>query len=108
MSLFNFNNNSRKPRRFHHEYIYVDERKEKLQKIEEDAKRDLGLLPPKERKPEDIRGTFINGTKHLKRKKERGTSYRFQVIIVAIIALSLLLNYLMTGKFGLQMLENLW
>ena len=35
------------PRRFSHNYIYVDERKEKLQKIEEKAKRDLGLLPPR-------------------------------------------------------------
>ena len=35
------------PRRFNHTYIYVDERKEKLQKIEEKAKRDLGLLPLK-------------------------------------------------------------
>ena len=32
----------RKPRGFRHEYIYVDERKEKLQKIEETAK----LVPP--------------------------------------------------------------
>ena len=30
-----------KPRRFNHQYIYVDERKEKLQKMEENAKRDL-------------------------------------------------------------------
>lgn len=37
-----------KPRRFNHQYIYVDERKEKLQKLEEKAKRDLGMLPPKE------------------------------------------------------------
>ena len=36
-----------KPRRFNHQYIYVDERKEKLQKLEEKAKRDLGMLPPK-------------------------------------------------------------
>ena len=28
----------RKPRGFHHSYIYVDERKEKLAKMEEDAK----------------------------------------------------------------------
>jgi hypothetical protein len=56
-----------KPRRFNHQYIYVDERKEKLQKMEENAKRDLGMLPPKEFSPEDIRGKFIEGTKHLKR-----------------------------------------
>ena len=34
-----------KPRRFNHQYIYVDERKEKLQKLEEKAKRELGMLP---------------------------------------------------------------
>ena len=45
----------RKPRGFRHEYIYVDERKKKKnQKIEETAKR-LGILPPKEFNPEDIR-----------------------------------------------------
>ena len=37
----------RKPRGFHHSYIYVDERKEKLAKMEEDAKRELGMLPGK-------------------------------------------------------------
>ena len=31
----------RKPRGFNHSYIYVDERKEKLAKMEENAKRDL-------------------------------------------------------------------
>ena len=40
-----------KPRAFSHQYIYVDERKEKLAKIEENAKRDLGMLPPKEFSP---------------------------------------------------------
>ena len=29
-----------KPRAFNHQYIYVDERKEKLAKLEENAKRD--------------------------------------------------------------------
>ena len=43
MGMFNV----RKPRGFNHQYIYVDERKEKLAKMEEDAKRDLGILPEK-------------------------------------------------------------
>ena len=62
----------RKPRGFNHSYIYVDERKEKLAKMEENAKRDLGMLPEKEFSPEDIRGKFIEGTTHLKRRKESG------------------------------------
>ena len=48
MALFK----SRKPRAYDHPYIYFDERKEKLKKIEERAKRELGMLPPKEFDPE--------------------------------------------------------
>ena len=39
-----FFNSMRKPRGFNHQYIYVDERKEKLAKMEEKAKRDLGII----------------------------------------------------------------
>ena len=42
-----------KPRAFNHQYIYVDERKEKLAKIEANAKRDLGMLPPEETTAEE-------------------------------------------------------
>ena len=36
-----FFNSMRKPRGFNHQYIYVNERKEKLEKMEEKAKREL-------------------------------------------------------------------
>lgn len=92
----------RKPRPFHHEYIYVDERKEKLQKMEEDAKRDLGMIPPKEISPEDIRGKFIEGTTHLKRRKESGREpLSYATIFVAIAVLLYILHYLVTGEFTL-------
>ena len=55
-----------KPRRFNHQYIYVDERKEKLQKLEENAKRDLGMLPPKEFSTQDISRKLLNRTKQHK------------------------------------------
>ena len=38
-----FFNSMRKPRGFNHQYIYVNERKEKLEKMEEKAKRELGI-----------------------------------------------------------------
>ena len=57
---------SEKPRAYSHQYIYVNERKEKLNKIEENAKRDLGILPPQESTAEErIRGKFVESTKHL-------------------------------------------
>lgn len=79
----------RKPRGFHHPYIYVDERKERLAKMTEDAKRELGMLPPKEFTPEDIRGTFVQGTTHLKRRKESGRKpmhFGMALVIIALLA----------------------
>lgn len=46
-----FFNSMRKPRGFNHQYIYVNERKEKLEKMEEKAKRELGMLPDKDSVP---------------------------------------------------------
>ncbi len=78
----------RKPRGFNHPYIYVDERKEKLAKIEERAKRELGMLPEKKFSPEDIRGKFVEGTTHLKRRKASGRKpVHVGVLLVAIVIL---------------------
>lgn len=91
----------RKPRGFHHNYIYYDPRKEKLKEIDERAKRELGLLPPKEFVAEDIRGKFVQATKHVKRRKESGRKpVSYGVLITAIILLLLLMHYLVTGRLG--------
>ena len=83
----------RKPRGVNHSYIYVDERKEKLAKMEENAKRDLGMLPEKEFSPEDIRGKFIEGTTHLKRRKESGRKPMHLGIILVVMAVLIYLWY---------------
>lgn len=88
-----------KPRGFHHNYIYYDPRKEKLAKIEENAKRELGLLPPKEFTPEDIRGKFVEATNHVRRRKESGTKpVSPGVLIMAIIILILIMRWIITGE----------
>ena len=89
----------RKPRGFQHNYIYYDPRKERLKEIDERAKRELGILPPKEFSPEDIRGKFVQATKHLKRRKESGKKpVPYGVLIIIIVLLLLLMHYLYTGK----------
>ena len=95
MSLFK----QREPRRFQHNYIYYDERKEKLRKIEEKAKRELGMLPEEEFNPESIRGKFVESTTHLKRRKENGgPRISFPVAIVLIVLLTILLLNLLSGS----------
>ena len=90
----------REPRRFEHKYIYYDERKDRLAKMEEKAKRELGMLPEETYNPENIRGKFDEGTKHLKRRKENGgPRMSIQTSVVLILALLFVLHWLMTGKF---------
>lgn len=94
--------NVREPRRFEHKYIYVDERKEKLAKIEERAKRELGMLPEKEFDPESIRGKFVEGTTHLKRRKASGGPVlKFPVAVVLIVLLTVLLVSILNGNLFL-------
>ena len=88
------------PRRFNHNYIYVDERKEKLQKIEDKAKRELGLLPAEENSYEErLRGVFVGETTHLKRRKENGQRISTKGIVVALAVAFFLLHYLITGSW---------
>lgn len=91
---------SEKPRAYSHQYIYVNERKEKLNKIEENAKRDLGILPPQESTAEErIRGKFLESTKHLKRRKESGRKpLTYAALLIGIGALCYVLHYLVTGE----------
>ena len=93
---------SEKPRAYSHQYIYVNERKEKLNKIEENAKRDLGILPPQESTAEErIRGKFVESTKHLKRRKESGRKpLTYAALLIGIGALCYVLHYLVTGELS--------
>lgn len=91
----------REPRRFNHKYIFVDERKEKLDKIVDNAKRDLGMLPPEETTYKDrLRGAFVNETTHLKRRKEEGERFSTKTLVVLIAIALFVLHYLITGRFG--------
>ena len=88
------------PRKFDQKYIYVDERREKLRKIEEKAKRDLGLLPPEEGTYEErIRGAFVNSTTHLKKRKEGG-GLKTQTVLVCLLVAIFILHYLLTGSWS--------
>ena len=60
-----------RPRRFHHEYIYVDERKERLKQIEQKAREELGMTSQKSVDPEKINQAFQEAMPHTKRKRQR-------------------------------------
>ena len=92
---------SQKPRAFSHQYIYVDERKEKLSKIEENAKRDLGMLPPGEPTYEErIRGAFVGENSHLDRKRSNASRISSRFAVAALFVCVFVLYYIMKTVYG--------
>lgn len=94
MSMFK----PRQPRGFNYKPRFYDPKREKWKKVEEDAKRRLGIIPPKEVNPEDIRGKFIEGTTHLKRRKEAGgrkftTLHLILILLLLLVVLYFAINY---------------
>ena len=92
----------REPRRFNHKYIFVDERKEKLDKIVESAKRDLGMLPPQEPKYEErIRGAFVSENSHLDRKRTAASRVSSRFAVAALFVCVFVLYYILKTVYGL-------
>lgn len=79
---------ARKPKGFHHHFIYVDERKDYLKKIEQQAKKELQTGNTEYQK-EDLKATFKSPIK-LNRKEKETYNYSHQTGCVILITLLLL------------------
>lgn len=71
MAFFSFYN-VRKPRQYEHKPIYWDPRRENLEERERRIRRELGMEESLEDYKPQIKGTFIEGTSHLKKNKAKG------------------------------------
>ena len=92
----------REPKKFNHKYIYIDERKEKLDKIVENAKRDLGMLPPREPSYEErLRGAFVNDNSHLARKRSNNSRISSRFVVAALFICAFVLYYIIKTVYGL-------
>ncbi len=91
MALFSFYN-VRKPRQFEHKPIYYNPRKEALEERERKIKRELGLEEPEQDFKPSIKGTFVEGTSHLKKSYNKGDNARSRTYknVRLIVLLSLL------------------
>lgn len=94
-----------KPRKFHRENYFHDERKERLEARVRKVKREMGILEDEEYKAEDtIRGSFVSGTSHLRRRiendelKETDKSKRYVKLAVWGVVLLIIFYLLITGK----------
>lgn len=91
---------TREPRRFRRVSIYTDERKEKLEKLVNDYKRETGEFPltQEDYTQNRFRGKFSEYTPRAKRYAEGGRGLiKWPVALVVIILLFMLLRWIMTG-----------
>ena len=90
----------RSPRRFHHEYIYANDRKQRLEEIEQRAKTSLeqaaehSQVEDLPRDADRFRGAFTPANSHLHR---RGQSYgvAFGSGIFLFVAIFLFMGYVL-------------
>jgi hypothetical protein len=86
------------PRKFNHKYVFVDERKEKLDKIVENAKRDLGMLPPEEKDySERLKGAFMDENSHIARRQANGSRVTTRFAVAGLLVCVFILYYLLKG-----------
>ncbi len=95
----------RKPRRFHHEYIYADDRKRRLEAIEQRAKEALGQAEKPDapshlpQQADRFRGAFIPpGSRMQGRGQRYGASFRGGVLF--FVAFFLALGYILLRLLG--------
>lgn len=87
MSLFS----QRRPRGFHHEYMFADKRKDKLRAIEEHAKEELGMRESRGYGGNRMKGVFLNATKYARRRSERRLAGGFMINTGVVLVLIVLL-----------------
>ena len=90
MNLFGI----RKPRKFRHTYIYIDERKEHLQKIEQRARREMGMTDGERDGRERLGGTFIAATQHLRKRKQKEAGGKRRMSTKALFLLLIVLLFI--------------
>lgn len=89
--------NTRKPRKFNHQYMFVDERKMHLRNIEERMQRQLGWIPEKSYSPENLKGVFSSQCRHLSKRKNNRNLLHSRSCVFLMIVLLMLWHYLATG-----------
>lgn len=90
---------TRRPRQYNHKPIYWDPRREALDDRVLKIKKEMGLVESDEEYKSHIKGSFVEGTTHLKKRIENGETPKGRVytnmkLAVALVLLLVLLWFM--------------
>ena len=89
---------TREPRKFRRVSIYTNERKDKLDKLVRDVKREMGEIPQTEIEPDHFRGKFSQFTPRAHRASESEHRLTWPLALVIIVVLLLIWHYILSGR----------
>ena len=89
---------TREPRRYRPVSMYTSERKDKLDKLVKDVKREMGELPPEDIEPDHFKGKFSQFTPHARRASEREHHLSWPLVLILVVLLLLVWYYIVTGR----------
>lgn len=78
--------------------MYTDERKDRLDKLVRDVKREMGQLPPDDIDPDHFKGKFSQFTPRAKRASEREHRLTWPLALILIMVLILIWRYILMGR----------
>ncbi|MCF0198338.1 MAG: hypothetical protein HUK02_03310 [Bacteroidaceae bacterium] len=88
---------TREPRQYRKVSIYTSERKDKLDKLVRDIKRQQGELPADDVDPDKFKGKFSQFTPHAQRASG-GPRLTWPLVLILVVVLIFVWHYLLTGK----------
>ncbi len=89
---------TREPRGYNRISIYTSDRKDKLDKLVKDVKREMGELPPEEIDPDKFKGKFSKFTPHAQQASQREHRLTWPLALILILVLILIWRYIIMGK----------
>lgn len=94
MALFQ----TREPRKYRRISMYTSERKDRLDRLVRDVKREMGELPSTDIEPDHFKGRFSQFTPRAQRASEREHRLTWPLALILIIVLILIWRYILMGR----------
>lgn len=89
---------TREPRKYRRISMYTSERKDKLDKLIRDVKRENGELPADEIEPDHFKGKFSQFTPRAHRASQREHRLTWPLALILIMVLILIWRYILMGR----------
>ena len=89
---------TREPRKYRRISMYTSERKDRLDKIVRDAKREMGELPADDIDPDKFKGKFSKFTPRAHRASQNEHRLTWPLALMIILVLALIWRYIIMGR----------